>query len=79
MDGCLILIPERQNAMERALPREVELLKMNEQSGNVYENKGALWESLWRTGNVDENKATYPLYPGMLLKRKVVSLSCKKV
>jgi hypothetical protein len=42
MYGCLILIPERQNAIGRALPREVALLKMKEQTGNVYENKGPL-------------------------------------
>jgi hypothetical protein len=48
----------RQHVTDRALRREVGLLKMNEQSGNVYENKGSPWKSLWRSGNVAENKAT---------------------
>jgi len=45
MYGCLILIPERQNAIDRALPREVALLKMKEQTGNVYENKRSTWKT----------------------------------
>jgi hypothetical protein len=31
--------------------------KLNERTGNVYENKGSLWKTLERTGNVYENKA----------------------
>jgi hypothetical protein len=33
-------------------------LKMNERSGNVYENKGTLWKTRERSGNVYENKGT---------------------
>jgi hypothetical protein len=40
--------------------------KLNERSGNVIENKGAMWKTGERSGNVVENKGTYGLYPGML-------------
>jgi hypothetical protein len=46
--------------------------RLNERSGNVYENKGTLWRRRDRSGNVFENKYTYPLNPGMFLKRKDV-------
>jgi hypothetical protein len=48
----------------------VEELKLNEQSGNVYENKGPLWKTRKQSGNVIENKHSYAQDPGMLLKRK---------
>jgi hypothetical protein len=41
---------------------------MNERSGNVYENKGPLWEIRERSLNVIENKGTYGFKTGMLLK-----------
>ncbi|MGA9056791.1 MAG: hypothetical protein WB763_09810 [Terriglobia bacterium] len=47
--------------------------KVNEQRGNVYENKGPLWKTDWQSGNVIENKGTYALKAGMLLKIQVVS------
>jgi hypothetical protein len=47
--------------------------KLNEQRGNVYENKGPLWKTGWQSGNVIENKGTYAFKAGMLLKIKVVS------
>jgi hypothetical protein len=31
--------------------------KLNERTGNVYENKGALWKTRKRSGNVYENTA----------------------
>ena len=34
-------------------------LKFNERCGNVDENKGPLWKTWWRSGNVVENKGTY--------------------
>jgi hypothetical protein len=41
---------------------------VNEQHGNVYENKGPLWKKRWLSGNVVENKGTYRLKAGMYLK-----------
>jgi hypothetical protein len=46
---------------------------LNERRGNVYENKGLLWKTGWKSGNVIENKGTYGYNAGMLLKRQVVS------
>jgi len=47
---------------------------MQEQSGNVHENKGPSFHGPAKSGNVIENKDTYECNPGMLLKRKVVSM-----
>jgi hypothetical protein len=47
-------------------------LKINEQSGNAYENKGSVFGSPRRSGNITENKGGYALKTGMLLERKVV-------
>ena len=46
---------------------------MNEQSGNLYENKGSVFHGQPRSGNVIENKGSYALKAGMLLKTQVVS------
>ena len=43
-------------------------LKMKDRRGNVYENKGPTFRSPLRSGNVVENKDSYALKPGMLLK-----------
>ena len=48
----------------------VEDLKLNEQHGNVIENKGSRLEDRQRTGNVIENKGSYAQNAGMSLKRK---------
>jgi hypothetical protein len=48
----------------------VEDLKLNEQHGNVIENKGSRLDNRERTGNVIENKGSYAQNAGMLLKRK---------
>jgi hypothetical protein len=45
---------------------------VNEPSGDVYENKGQAFNSLGQAGNVIENKDSYSLKAGMLLKRKEV-------
>jgi hypothetical protein len=50
----------------------VENLKMNEQRGNVIENKGARLENREESGYVVENKCSYSQNAGMLLKRSVV-------
>jgi hypothetical protein len=41
-------------------------LKLTEQRGNLYENKGPLWKTGWQSGNVVENKGTYDFRAGML-------------
>jgi len=45
-------------------------LKLNERSGNIYENKRALWKNGELSWYVYENKSTYPLKAGILLKIK---------
>jgi hypothetical protein len=52
--------------------REENSSKVNEQCGNVYEKKGPLWKTGWKSGNVTENKGTYAFRAGILLKRKDV-------
>jgi hypothetical protein len=42
--------------------------KVNEQSRNVYENKGPGFHRPRQSGNVTENKDSYELLAGMLLK-----------
>jgi hypothetical protein len=49
-------------------------LKVKERTGNVIENKGALWKALAGTGNVAENKGGYALKSRMLMKIKVLSM-----
>jgi hypothetical protein len=39
--------------------------KVKERSGNVYENKGSVWEAAEGSGNVIENKATYAIIAGI--------------
>jgi hypothetical protein len=46
--------------------------KVRERRGNVYENKGPALRSPWSSGNVQENKGSYALKTGMLLKLNVV-------
>jgi hypothetical protein len=46
---------------------------MKERRGNVYENKGPLWKTGRKSGNVIEKTGTYGSKPGMLMKRKEVS------
>ena len=59
--------PETSQGVEAA-----ENLKMKEQSGNFYENKGPTLSSPGRSGNVIENKGSYAQNAGMLLKTKEV-------
>jgi hypothetical protein len=44
--------------------------KVNEQRGNVYENKGPLWKTGWKSGNVIENKASCALKGGNVVEKK---------
>jgi hypothetical protein len=46
---------------------------MKERSWNVYENKGSVIHSSMESGNVVENKYSYALKAGMLLKTQHVS------
>ena len=46
---------------------------MTERRRNVYENKGPVFHSPMESGNVIENKDSYALKAGMLLKTQVVS------
>jgi hypothetical protein len=47
--------------------------KIKELCGYVIENKGPESEAAWRSGDVIENKGSYPSKADILLKRKVVS------
>jgi hypothetical protein len=42
---------------------------MKDRRGNVYENKGPAFSGPGQSGNVTENKGSYVLKAGMLLKR----------
>jgi hypothetical protein len=54
----------------------VEDLKLNELCGNVIENKGSACSSPAQSGNIIENKYSYPQNAGMLLKiKEVVGMS----
>jgi hypothetical protein len=44
--------------------------KLNERTGNVYENKGPAWKTRGQSVYVFENAGTYLIYPGILLKIK---------
>ena len=46
---------------------------MTDRSGNVYENKGLVFHSPMESGNVIENKDSYQLRSGILLKTQHVS------
>jgi hypothetical protein len=46
--------------------------ELDERRTNVYENKGPLWKTCRGSGNVVDNKSTYPSKAGMLLKIKAV-------
>jgi hypothetical protein len=52
--------------------KDNDRLKMNEQYGNVIENKGLVFHRPQQNGNVIENKDSYALNAGMLLKTKGV-------
>ena len=52
-------------------------LKMNDRCGNVYENKGPAFSSPFRSGNVIENKDSYALKPGILLKISMLAVGLK--
>ena len=56
--------------------RAVEDLKLSEQHGNVYENKGSRFEHREQSRNTTQNKGSYTLIAGMLLKRK--ELVCRR-
>ena len=71
---------EREQARERIKRQQAAALqrknssKMNEQRGNLYENKGQASRSLLHSGNVVENRDSYPLKPGMLLKARMLAI-----
>jgi hypothetical protein len=56
--------------------RAVEDLKLSEKHGNVYENKGSRFEHREQSRNTTQNKGSYTLIAGMLLKRK--ELGCRR-
>ena len=49
-------------------------LEMNDRCGNVYENKGPAFRSPFRSWNVIENKSSYALKPGILLKTSMLAV-----
>ena len=48
-------------------------LKVREQCGNVYENKGSVFHGTVKSGNVIENKGSYALKAGILLKTSMLT------
>ena len=66
-------IRKSDNTSEHSQGAEaVEDLKMNDRRENVIENKGSLFNSSRRSGNVLGNKGSYAQNPGILLKTKGV-------
>jgi len=52
----------------RPLHRKERILFLRERRGYVYENKGPLWKKWAGSGNVYENKGSYPFRAGMYVK-----------
>jgi aminoglycoside phosphotransferase family enzyme len=44
--------------------------KVNDQSRNIYENKGSIFNMAWQSGNVIENKDSYELLSGNVYENK---------
>jgi len=63
-----------QNAFFAAEKETVVTLKVKEWRGNVYENKGSAFNRWRQSANVIENKDSYALKAGMLLKKQAVSV-----
>ena len=55
--------------------KEKNFLKMRDQCGYVYENKGSEFHERGQSGNVAENKGSYALNAGMLLKRSMLAVT----
>ncbi len=60
----------RHNVQTTGKEKHRSFQKMNDQCGDVYENKGLAFQGLYQGGNVTENKYTYELIAGMSSKRK---------
>jgi len=54
-------------------------LKLNARRGNAYENKGPLWKTRGRSGDVIENKGTCGFNPRMLLRANELNNSPESV
>jgi hypothetical protein len=68
------IMPERTEGAE-----PVENSKLNEQYGNVIENKGSHSDSRRRSGNLSGNKGSYAQNEGRLLKRNAVIVRVREV
>ena len=69
MEGAL----RRRGTMDKMSPptgkeRTSNFKKRKDRRGNVYENKGPAFSGPEQSGNVTENKGSYALEAGMLLK-----------
>jgi hypothetical protein len=53
-------------------------LKMSDQCGDVNENKGSAFNERRESGNIAENKGSYALKAGMLLKTSMLAVACVK-
>ena len=60
-----------------SLDLKVGATRIDELTGNVYENKGLLWKVRSRSGNVVDNKSSYVRKAGMFLKKQVVIVQVK--
>jgi hypothetical protein len=71
-----LLAAARQNAQHSNGPSSAAAQqnskKVKERRGNVHENKGPAFSSPAQSGNVTENKGSYALKAGTLVKRKDV-------
>jgi hypothetical protein len=55
-------------SLQQVIAMSLQIQKLQERTGNVYENKGSVRKEWERSGNVIENKSTYTFLEGMLLK-----------
>jgi hypothetical protein len=55
---------------QQVIAMSSQIQKLQERTGNVYENKGSAYKDWERSGNVIENKGTYTFAGAMLLKIK---------
>jgi len=72
-EGSSQAVPDKMSPPTRK-EKTSKFKKVNERGGNIYENKGPVFHSPRQSGNVKENKASYALKAGMLVKRKIDSV-----
>jgi hypothetical protein len=68
---------QMDNKSAHGREREKGFSKVNDQCGNVYENKGSAFHRRGPSGNVVENTRSYTLKAGMFQKTGMLALSAE--